>query len=477
MRSHSLVVARSVRLRLAVGALVAISSILAVGCMERRTAALQPRLGFGQEVRVRNSGYRNVDLLLVVDDSNSMEEEQGNLAAQIPLLVHDLTTPPDRDGDGQGDWGAAERVRIAVVNTDLGTSGATPPSGIGSWCSGWGDDGAWQASADCGAVPALQVFTATDDPDAFATRIGCLVESLGIEGCGIEQQLGAAAKGVELGEASGFPAADAMFAVLMLTDEEDCTLEDPSAFFGAFSSSNANVLCQRAAQGVEGAQSAWLTSIDALVARMSAGRDESGFVFAAITGIPTELEGVTPADILGDDAMRYREQISPTTRQLEPVPACETSLGRAAPARRIVELAGRFPGSVLRSICTDDFRPAVQELVARIAERLPGVCLTRAIPRVGARVDCRMEEVLPEGLACTSIPGHQPIGLDGTGREVCLIDQVYEGGPTEGFFYDDTDATCAQLAFTDAAIPPLGAAITVDCYFEVPTEGGGPLGP
>lgn len=474
MRTHSLVVGSSVLARssvLATSLAVLSFAVVATGCMERRTTPVRPRLGLNQEVRVGGSGFRNVDLLLVVDDSGSMAEEQENLAVQIPLLVHDLTSPPDRNEDGVADWGAADRVRIAVVNTDLGLAGAPRPTGIGDRCTGLGEDGAWASSEACGATPALQVFdAATDDADAFAARIGCLVETLGLAGCGIEQQLGAAARGVERGSLEGFPADDAIFAVLMLTDEEDCTLADPGAFFGAFTLANGNVLCQRAALGTDGARPEWLTPIGDLLGRMSAGRDEESFVFAAITGIPTTLENATPQQILADDAMQYRERAGGSG--LEPVPACETPLGVAAPARRIVELASQMPGSVLRSICTDDFRPAVEEIVARIAERLPGVCLARAIPRIGDRVDCRMEETLPLGTACTSVPGRSAVRVDDEGREVCLVAQVVPGGATEGYFYDDSDPSCPQLEFTPAAVPPLNAQLEVDCYFEVPADPG-----
>src|SRR5690349_11111685 len=45
-----------------------------------------------------------VDLLLVVDASGSMREEQFHLAEQLPELVRSLVDPPDEDGDGMPDW-------------------------------------------------------------------------------------------------------------------------------------------------------------------------------------------------------------------------------------------------------------------------------------------------------------------------------------------------------------------------------------
>jgi hypothetical protein len=445
------------------------------GCMERRLARSRPRLGFGQEVRVGNDGFRNVDVLLMVDDSGSMEEEQDNLAEQIPRLIGDLVAPPDRDPvDGMPDWGAADRVRVVVVSSDVGTSGATPPRAIEEICFGQGDDGMARTSAACGAADPIQVFQTGDDPVAFANRVGCVVSSLGLGGCAIEQQLESAARHVDRSLPAGFPADDAIFAVLLLTDEDDCSLAQPDAFYAQFTGVNGNVLCGRAESGVGGDPS-WLTAIPGLAARISAARDRESFVLAAITGIPVTASGMSPDDILRLPEMEFIEQIGPGGG-LEPRPACESSLGRAFPARRITQLARLLPGSVLHSICTDDFTPAISDLVRRIAERLGSVCLTRAVPLVGDRVDCLMEETLPAGMLCSEVPGRVDHGVDEDGRAVCLVDQV-PGGTGAGFFYDASDPECAQLEFTPGSEPPLGARITVDCYFEVPSEGGGPLGP
>lgn len=460
-----------------------LTTLVAVtGCMERKTGPLRPRLGFGQEVRVGLGGFRDVDLLLVVDDSGSMRAEQANLAEEIPILIRDLTSPPDLDGNGMPDWAAVERLRIAIVNTDVGTAGAPPPSTISGSCSEFGDGGRLQTSTLCaGAEPGIQTYVPGDDAEAFSTRIGCIVESLGTMGCGIEQQLEAAARGVEAGMLEGFPAEDSILAVLVLSDEDDCSLAAPDSFYSEFSLATGNVLCPRAVAGLAGVGAGWLTPTAALAERLAAGRDESSFVFAAITGIPVDLSGGEAGDILADDRMQYREHTSMGT--LVPVPACTvvgtdgTVISEAAPARRIVELSRGFPGSVLHSICTDDFRPAIRDLTASIAGNLPSVCLTRAIPTIGDRVDCSVElELAPEEV-CDPAMGQAAHDTSADGRAVCRMNQVPGGIGGEGFFYDTSDAACAKLTFTAGAQPPLGANVTVDCYFEVPSETGSPVGP
>src|SRR5690349_6186517 len=96
-------------------------SALAAGCLERKGATVGPEIGFGQEVTIGGGGVSAVDVLFVIDDSGSMDQEQENLSVQIPALVRDLASPPDRDADGQPDWAPVESLRIAIANTDTGT--------------------------------------------------------------------------------------------------------------------------------------------------------------------------------------------------------------------------------------------------------------------------------------------------------------------------------------------------------------------
>ncbi|WP_157069415.1 hypothetical protein [Sandaracinus amylolyticus] len=454
---------------------VLIALVITTGCFERNTGAIVPRLGNVQEVRLTTGGFRNVDLVLLVDDSGSMEEEQDILEERIADLVRDLTTPPDENGDGRADWGAVDRLRVAIVTTDMGTSGVPAPDGVGV-CEGLGDDGEYQSAASCsGAELGLQVYQTGEDAGAFAARIGCIVDSLGLNGCGIEQQLEAASRAVERGSdvPDGFPAEDAILAVLVLSDEEDCSLEQPDAFYAEFErTGRVNLLCQDAALGANGASQAWLRSIDSLATRLAAGREDGSFVFGAITGLPIDLSGESPATILADPRMVYGERTDSMNRRV-PTAACTSENGDATPARRIVEVASRFERSVLHSICSDDFGPAIQEVTRAIAQQIGEFCLPRRIPLVGERVECELRVKLAEGESCDRARGQTEVERD-DGRAVCVVDQVAADGSTgQGYFYADSEE-CPQIVFTDAARPPLGASVVASCYFETPRDGGAP---
>jgi hypothetical protein len=435
-------------------ACVLCSGAVVGGCLERSGAPIGPEIGFGQAVTIGGAGVSAVDLLFVIDDSGSMNEEQTALAREIPQLVRDLASPPDRDGDGAADWPAAESLRIAIANTDVGTGAIQYTN---SHCTPGGDDGMLHGAG-------IYEWAPGQDADAFAAQVGAVVENIGIAGCAFEQQLEATGRALDRAKDGGFPREDALLAIILVTDEEDCSVVDDDAFFASVDRSAPNVHCTRNASG--------LTSVAALAEQLRGDRAVEDVVFAAITGIPRDLPpDVTPAQINALSAMQYEERVYDVS--LEPRRVCEfivpggTSLGGAAPARRIVELAGHFPGSVLHSICTDDFGPAIEEIAARVGERIPGVCLVRALPdgRPG-EVPCKVSVTLPEGEACSSHAGYSLLGNE-AGLDVCEVVQVEAGSGADGWYYDPADASCPQLVLTEASIPPLGSNITAECFFTV----------
>lgn len=459
--------------RLAMPALLLLSG----GCLERQLAPLEPELGIAERVRLANDGVADVDLLLVVDDSNSMEEEQDNLAERVGDLVRDLVSPPDADGDGTPDWNAVQSLRVGVVSTNLGTAGASVSDRlVGSACvtgpAGerplFGHDGRLEPSGSCGASAGVMAWDEGDDPSAFAGEVACVVESLGILGCGIEEQAGAAVRALERRVGTDFPREQSVLAVLVLTDEEDCTLADAATFFSAMDATNANVLCQRAPE--------LLTSIETLAAGLRGDRPDSRFVFSLITGVPLAVSGRAPADILAHPDMTY-EEVPNARGTLVPRAACSVEgLGDAAPARRLVELAGALGAERVHSICEDDFGPAIADLTARIGRALDGACLARRFePGPDGTIQCTLEERMPLGIDCAGLPGRTPTRVDDEGRAICSVAQASGGAP--GWRYDPSDDRCARIEYTEGAAPPLGTELDVRCWFPIDQDDPGVLGP
>ncbi len=175
-------------------------------------------------------GSGSVDLLLVIDDSNSMLRSQNAFVGSVGAAVSAMLRAGVTD------------VRVGVISTDLGTPGYTIPS-----CSAGvrGDDGLLNprvngpasqqralppvtASLFCGDMleraPYVTV-TAADDPMAVLWRPTCHAD-LGIGGCGLEQPLEAIRRALvtqsaEGGPNAGFLRPEAALAILLLTDEDD----------------------------------------------------------------------------------------------------------------------------------------------------------------------------------------------------------------------------------------------------------------
>jgi hypothetical protein len=200
------------------------------------------------------------------------------------------------------------------------------------------------------------------------------------------------------------------------------------------------------------------------------------FRWSLSPGSPDLPAGITAEEVLARPEMQHVEVPEGPGSSLVPRHACEgfgadgESLGRAAPGRRFVEMAALVPGSVVTSICTDDFGPAIEQIAHRIGREIQGVCLARSLPTTGERVDCSVTVTLPAGRRCGEFAAYEADGLDGP-RARCRVAQV-DGVVTSGFRYDGGDEACPRLSITEDAQPPVGSVVRAECYFDVLLEDG-----
>jgi len=230
-----------------------------------------------------------VDLLFVVDNSASMGDKQQVLASAVPMLIDRLVHPhcvgdagatvPD-DGPSspcpagsEREFPAVEDLHIGVVTTSLGGHGADTCSRDGPAFSSPMEDMAHLISrrAGGGSVPTWQSkgFLNWDpqahdtppgesDSDALAASFVELVRGAGEDGCGFEAPLEAwyrflvdpqpyermapapcyagdstlqcrAREGVDqtvLQQRRDFLRQDSLVVIVMLTDENDCSITD-----------------------------------------------------------------------------------------------------------------------------------------------------------------------------------------------------------------------------------------------------------
>lgn len=325
-----------------------------------------------------------VDLLFMVDNSNSMAEEQASLTVQFPRLVSALTTG-DRNGDGRADVLPIRDLHVGVVTSDMGNGGFPVPT----CATTFGDDGILLTRGNtsiggCMATyPHYLAFEAGGDVMALASDFGC-VARVGTGGCGFEQQLEATLKALSpstfpiafsMGttghadrENAGFLRPDSLLAVTLVTDEDDCSAQDPELFNPSSSvyTGDLNLRCFMYPSAVHPTG----RFIDGFRALRSARPDL--FVLGVIAGIPTDLVA-DPAHIdydaiLADD--RMQETVDTTVMMTRLRPACNVpGRGIAFPARRLVSVARAFGSqATVQSICQDDFGPAIDAIATRIGD-------------------------------------------------------------------------------------------------------------
>jgi hypothetical protein len=366
-------------------------------------------------------------------------------------------------------------------------------------------------------------FMAGTDPALAAQRFSCIAKR-GRNGCGLEHQLEAALKAltppdsnikftalspnghgnaIKLGSPSGFNQGflreESILVVVVVSDEEDCSIPDESrAIFDATSmqvSGGINVRCGlKENQGLLHPTSRFINGFMAL--KPAAYKDR--LIFAAIAGMPLapNLGGKTVHTgaaelqmILDRPDMQFMVQRNQSGTDDEPVPTCisESGDGSAAPGRRYLEVAKAFgDNGVVTSICEDEYNSLLQVLIDKIAMQLTGACLPRKLtpdPATGL-VNCSVVEIQAAGSMAGCDPGKGRIQtlpsrrVNGSDRTVCLIDQVKPNGGKEGWFYDDFSTEVMnqckkdkqRIAFTNMGNLPNGAQAKFECFQPVQTN-------
>ena len=361
-----------------------------------------------------------IDLLFVIDNSNSMLAEQAALRAQFPMLIS-LLLNSTAIGGGEDVVAGAQDIHLGVVSSDLGAPGVLDIAG----CSGTGDDGVLRNTAAADAVGCsetiytprfLSYVAGTDDPAQTATDLSCIA-ALGNDGCGFEMQLESMLKAVWpgddgrvafLGDPSGFgttgqagtafpngdfvrPSDDddvSVLAVVMVTDEEDCSSNDTAHLVPSFSQMGLNTRCYYEGLAPEPNRLFDVSRYVSALRNLRPGYEQR-VVFGAIVGVPTAL--VTEAALsavdfsnsaernahydavlnhpLMQEAVDDRGNVDPADDTM--VPSCTTTSGSALayPPRRIVEVARGFgEHGFVQSICEEDWSYAIELLATRIAQ-------------------------------------------------------------------------------------------------------------
>jgi hypothetical protein len=268
-------------LRGAVG-LVALSALgsLAPACLDRPVAPQQPLTSRLSTKLYKNQRVDKIDLLFMIDNSASMADKQAILAEAVPDLVQRLVTP--KVVNGEPEFEPIEDIHIGVITSSIGGHGSDAcrerqtehdmahliaRNGSGGTVTTYADKGflSWdpaqkyqppgETSAEtlkanfksivtgagqdgCGFEASLEAwYRFLVDPAPYATMepVPCDASDKGT-GCrgpqGIDQLV--------LEQRAAFLRQDSLLAIIMLSDENDCSLIDGGQNWLALQSKDPN---------------------------------------------------------------------------------------------------------------------------------------------------------------------------------------------------------------------------------------------
>lgn len=450
-----------------------------------------------------------VDLLLAIDDSNGGGDEQDLLVPQLPSFFRRLTTG-DLDDDGVRDFTAATSIHVGVVSSDMGVG--DPGVAIDSCRARFGDDGIMQATSSgeggCALSYASAVFELTAGSlEPSTADVGCVVR-LGTSGCGLEQQLDSVLKAVSLvptdsGESpvdwtrpgyrppvftggtfgqigagrpnDGFLRPGSLLAIVIVTDEDDCSTPNTSFFDRSDPRYSAADLGTRCIV-FPGELYDPSRYVDGLIGLR---RDPHHLVFGAIVGVPVDAArmGLAPEALLGLAEMQIRPD--PMTRALARSCTREGPIRYGSPPpRRIVSVAAGLERlgahTTVQSVCETDFAGPLDAIVREIASALHGPCLAATLePDAAGMVPCEVIEALPVGVAhCSELPNAEAYEavVDAMG-ERCRVRQVTPRGTDAGWYYDDGRTPSAEVmsacpnGITFRGVSPIDAdSLRAECW-------------
>ncbi|HXU00525.1 MAG TPA: hypothetical protein VN903_06010, partial [Polyangia bacterium] len=401
---------------------VVVIAIVAAGGCSRRPLRTHTEKTMQQPTKpTRPSIYvatnRNVDLLFLIDDSTSMRESQDNLLRNFPVLMKTLKNLP----------GGLPNIHVAVVSSDMGAGDGL----IGSCNSTGGKRGIFQNTArgTCTATGLATGARFISNIAGAANYSGNLedvftcIAALGDQGCGFERQFGAITRSLGVDgqsapvENAGFLRNDALLAIVMITNEDDCSSGIGENFYDVTSNSNIasqlgpiqNFRCNEFGHICDGdAPDREPPNNDpsAMVSYQSCMSNEKGFLLAVqdtadrIKSLKADDGQIMLTAITGPATpyvVQWKEPMSADTScgaASCPWPVIEhscmaTDRSYADPAVRIAELVGKFgDNGRLVSICEADFAPALGNVASNIARYVNAPCiLGRVAKRPGTTAD------------------------------------------------------------------------------------------
>jgi hypothetical protein len=351
---------------------------------------------------------RDIDILFMIDNSPSMAKKQANLKKNFPFFMNELKKIP----------GGIPNVHVAVISSDLGAgtvrlaNGGCPMVG--------GDRGVFHTNPNCGLDPNSKFLSSFNNGtmnnfQGDISQVFACIAAAGDRGCGYEHQLQATRVALYdsiTPENKGFLRDEAFLAVILLTDEDDCSAPTDTKLFtddASFPGTAASFRCAQVGHLCEGKSPPVMTFqapldsctpnpggplikvqdvVDSIKALKK--RPDDQIIVSGIYGWPdnpgnAKYEYIKPQDGSGLD---YATE-------------CQTSYGDGAtPGLRIKQFVESFGSQgATYSICADDFSPAMAQIGMKLAAKLQNPCITAPLvdtkPAPGLQPDCQVIDKIP----------------------------------------------------------------------------------
>jgi len=466
----------------------------------------------------QESVNRDIDILFLIDNSSSMAKSQANLVRNFPTFMNVLKMLP----------GGLPNVHIAVVSSDMGAGSVT------NGCSGNGMAGIFQNTpkltvggnlCQTGLQNGARFIESINGNANFTGDISDVftcIAALGEDGCGFEQPLlsvthalGADNFNHDTGkpqppqENQGFLRDSAYLAIILITNEDDCSAPGGAAndlfprqsdgsslvsTFGPPTGFRCNVvghLCNGAPPPIMSPNGAsdpgdlsTVVNLDNCVSNTD-GRlipvpafaqvikalkpdPDNQILVAAITGLYKDTSRNAPY------AVSWKKSASndPAGPWPEMVHSCmSTDTSFADPGIRVGEWVKAFGrNGVLQSICDTSFEPAMKRIADEIGRVLGPKCVTGVFgdkdPNTpGTQYDCVVTDQLMDPATNKSNDSIVPACADNGGAKPC--------------WHLDTDATCRipagapagtdsrKLVIDRDGMPPGGLRTNIACSLTV----------
>ena len=435
---------------------------------------------------------REIDILFMVDNSSSMSKLQAKLIMNFPVFMNVLETLPMGLPD----------VHIAVISSDTGPGNYDLPQYN---CRFGGDGGRFHftPTGTCTTSPLNpgQTFLQASNNQAVKNYTGDIADAftciaaLGEQGCGFEGQLKSVRWALDPNNVpdgnQGFLRPEAYLAVILITNEDDCSVPDDSTLidptqtlmsdplgpFWSFRCNEFGHLCningtlQPPPRGVATNLTGCISN-ETATGRLTKVGDEIAF----LRGLKKDPNQILVAAITGP-ATPYSIELMPYAATGENIAnmvhSCVENSGEYAdPAVRIqqwVQAFGNNPPP--QSICADTFATALSAIADRLSVLLGPQCI-RGTLRDG---DPSTPALDPE---CTVTDSY----VNGQGETVrSAVESCAQNGnvaPCWSIVDDPVNCTGAKTLNVNrgTVAPPNGLSSQVSCMLCVPgvTQAGCP---